>query len=452
MSDKSNIIKIAKQFYQKKYIDSGYIAAREGDGIVITAANADLSDLKEEDLIFVNDKNIETFEGNFRAAAVILFCAIRQNKTSEAAAIVDSDSILKLSTKRRTLKPILDDLVQRCGVSVKCATKNVAAEIVTALSGLRNACFMPDAGALVRARSLEDLFTATAVLDKAAHAELAAEDKGGTQSINAVVAFIENILYRIKSSKSAEKADKQKENAAHTEVNAESEKQENVHAATEESKEQLSEENASENTSSIGEESAEANSEQVDTEYAAENSVSEGEASAKENEDPQCVECTAENGTVTKEVITEQPQNSNTEQQTEDSPAQNEVQADVHGDEEKSESGKCSACKCFGVTDISLFETETAVIAHPYYVSAISAIGKPFDVPEKFVNTLGAQIPCVALALPTQKSIAAKVKEAIGDAPACILAQHGIVVRGGDMDAVKSICHTLENACKEYLK
>jgi len=115
MSDKSAIIKSAKRFYERKFIESGYIAVREGDGILINSTGSNLAELKEDDLVFVNDKNIDSFEGNFRAAAVILFCAIRQNKTAEAAAIVDSDSILKFSSKRRTLRPILDDLAQLCG-------------------------------------------------------------------------------------------------------------------------------------------------------------------------------------------------------------------------------------------------------------------------------------------------------------------------------------------------
>ena len=106
----ANVNKYAKMLAEKKYLQSGYIAVREEDGIVITNPRIDYTDVKEENLTFVNDKNIETLEGNFRAAAVILFCAIRQDKEANAAAIVDSDSTVEFSKKRKTLMPILDDM------------------------------------------------------------------------------------------------------------------------------------------------------------------------------------------------------------------------------------------------------------------------------------------------------------------------------------------------------
>ena len=149
----ANVNKYAKMLAEKKYLQSGYIAVREEDGIVITNPRIDYTDVKEENLTFVNDKNIETLEGNFRAAAVILFCAIRQDKEANAAAIVDSDSTVEFSKKRKTLMPILDDMAQVCGVSIKCAQKNVASDVVAALSGQRNCCLLPEAGAVVTGRS-----------------------------------------------------------------------------------------------------------------------------------------------------------------------------------------------------------------------------------------------------------------------------------------------------------
>ena len=195
----ANIAKYAKMLYEKKYIESGYIAVKEADGICITTADANFDDIKAENVVFVNDKNIESYEGNFRAAAVILFCAVRQDKNSGAAAIVDSD--LKYSSKHLPLQPILDDLAQVCGISIKCAAKNVAAEVVTSLSGLRNSCFLPDAGAVVTGRTLDEVFTATLVLDKACNAELLAEGKGGTQHLGKMQAVLERVVYQLKYSK-----------------------------------------------------------------------------------------------------------------------------------------------------------------------------------------------------------------------------------------------------------
>ena len=210
-----NISEYAKLFSAKKFIESGFIAVRESDGIAITVSKADLNNIDENSVVFVNDKNIESYEGNFRAAAVILFCAIRQDKTAEAAAIVDSDAILEYSNKRKPLQPVMDNVAKLLGVTVKCASKNVAAEIVTSLSGYRNACFMPDAGAVVKARSLKELALAVDVLDKACHAEMLAENKGGTQHLNPVNALLEQVAYRFttRSEYSVKPSDKSQDNA-----------------------------------------------------------------------------------------------------------------------------------------------------------------------------------------------------------------------------------------------
>ncbi len=49
------ISEYAKLFGSKGYIESGYIAVRESDGIAITVAKADLNNIGENDVVFVND-------------------------------------------------------------------------------------------------------------------------------------------------------------------------------------------------------------------------------------------------------------------------------------------------------------------------------------------------------------------------------------------------------------
>ena len=68
----ANVNKYARMLAEKKYLQSGYIAVKQDDGIVITNPKIDYTNVTEDNLTFVNDKNIETLEGNFRAAAVIL--------------------------------------------------------------------------------------------------------------------------------------------------------------------------------------------------------------------------------------------------------------------------------------------------------------------------------------------------------------------------------------------
>ena len=126
------------------YLECGYIAVKADDGLYITTPDADFKELKEEQVAFVTDKSVEELEGNFRAAAVL--------------AIVDSKSILEFSAKKVTLPPILEDMAQINGVSVRAAKQNTAAEVVNALSGARNACFLPDAGAVVTGRTLAEVY------------------------------------------------------------------------------------------------------------------------------------------------------------------------------------------------------------------------------------------------------------------------------------------------------
>lgn len=116
--------------------------------------------------------------------------------------------------------PILDDMAQVCGVSIKCAQKNVASDVVAALSGQRNCCLLPEAGAVVTGRTLDEVFTATLVLDKACNAEILAESKGGTQHMSAVAALLEHVVFKLKYSKTNQKQQKAAE-SGETEVKEE---------------------------------------------------------------------------------------------------------------------------------------------------------------------------------------------------------------------------------------
>ena len=117
--------KYAAELFADGYIESGYIAAKADEGMYITTPDADFADLKEEQVAFVTDKTVEQLEGNFRAAAVVLLCALKAKKDAGAAAIVDSKSILEFSRKRMTLPPVLEDMSQICGISVRAAKKNM---------------------------------------------------------------------------------------------------------------------------------------------------------------------------------------------------------------------------------------------------------------------------------------------------------------------------------------
>lgn len=405
----SNINKYARMLAEKKYLQSGFIAVKDEDGIVITKPRIDYSDVKEDDVVFVNEKNIESLEGNFRAAAVILYCAVKDKK-ADAAAIVDSDSTVEFSKKRKTIMPILDDMTQVCGVSIKCAGKNVASEVVTALSGQRNVCLLPEAGAVVTGRTLDEVFTATLVLDKACNAELLAESKGGTQHMNAVNALLEHVVFKLKYSKTNQKQQK----AAESGENAKEEEKVSAVVTDEDKK-------IAQDIKDAGER------------LLAENLVQGTWGNIGVRIDDQYMFATPSGI----DYVMLQP----------------EQMAKVNMDTlEWTGTNKATSEK--GVHAILMKNDKNinaTIHTHPFYGCILAAMGKSMPVPEKYQDVLGKEIPCAKAALPGTNALVKNVAAAIGDAPACFMAHHGVMVRGKDLDDAFAICRALEDACHDYL-
>lgn len=407
----ANFNKYAKLLVEKKYIESGFIATRHEDGVIVAKVTSNLEALRDENLVFVNDKNVESLEGNFRAAAVILFCAIRQDKKAEAAAIVDSDKILAFSSKRKTLKPILDDMAQVCGVSIKCAAKNTAAEVVSAISGQRNACFLPDAGAVVTGRTLEEVFTATLVLDKACNAEILAEPKGGTSPMGACNAILEHVVYKIKYSKKNQAQQKEAEEGAEKKA----EEKPSAIVSDEEKK--------------IAQDIKNAGLRMLD-----ENLVQGTWGNISVKLDEKTMLCTP---SALDYIMLEPSQMAKVDMET----------------LEWTGSNKATSEKGLHALLLKGDENVGAVIhSHPVYGCILAAMGKALPVPEEYREILGDEIPCAKAALPGTKALIKNVGEAIGSAPCCILSHHGVITRGKDLEDAFRICRALEDACKTYLE
>lgn len=406
----ANVNKYARMLAEKKYLQSGYIAVKQDDGIVITNPKIDYENVKEEDLTFVNDKNIETLEGNFRAAAVILYCAVRQDKNAGAAAIVDSDSTVAFSSKRKTLMPILDDLAQVCGTSIKCAAKNVASDVVAALSGQRNVCLLPDAGAVVTGRTLDEVFTATLVLDKACNAEILAESKGGTDHMNAFYAFLEHVVFKLKYSKTNQKQQKA------------------VETGSEEKKEERQTAVVTDEEKKIAQDIKDAGVRLLD-----ENLVQGTWGNIAVRLDAKFMLATPSGI----DYVMLQPEQM----------AKVDMQSLEWTGTNKATSEK-------GIHAILLSKgdgTNASIHTHPFYGCILAAMNKEMPVPEKYQDILGKEIPCAKPALPGTNGLVKNVAAAIGDAPACFMAHHGVIVRGKDLDDAFAICRALEDACRDYL-
>lgn len=406
----ASINKYAKMLNEKGYVQSGYIAVKENDGIYITRPTAKFDEVKDEEVVFINDKNIESLEGNFRAAAVILFCAIRQDKNAGAAGIVDSDSILKFSTKRKTLMPILDDMAQVCGVSIKCASKNTAAEVVSALAGQRNSCFLPDAGAVVTGRTLDEVFTATLVLDKACNCEIFAESKGGTKHMSAIDAFLEHVVFKLKYSKTNQKNQKAVESGEKV-----AEEQKPSAVVTDQEKK-------------IAQQIKDSGIKLLN-----DNLVQGTWGNIAVKLDNQFMLATPSGLDY---VMLQPEQMAKVDMKT----------------LEWSGTNKATSEKGIHAVLLSKNDGINATIhTHPFYGSILAAMGKSLPVPEKYQDVLGKEIPCAEAALPGTGKLVKNTAAAIGDAPACFMSHHGVIVRGKDLENAFKICRALEDACRDYL-
>ena len=405
-----NIKKYAAELAAQGYLRSGFVGVSADDGLYITTPDADFADLGEDQVAFVTEKGIEAIDGNFRAAAVLILCALKAKKKAGAAAIVDSENILAFSTRGKTLPPVLDDMAQIDGVSVRTALKNTAVEVVAALSGLRNACFLPNAGALVTGRTLAEVYTATLVLDKAATCYILAEPKGGAKHHNIVDAYLEHIVYTIKYSKKNQSSQK----------------------AAEEGKEvDLAEQPSAIDTEELLKVAREIKAAGV--RLLEENLVQGtwGNIAVRINDE----EMLATPSALDYEML-----------QPEQMAIVNMKTLEWRG------SNKATSEK--GVHAQLLLthpESNATVHTHPFYGSILAAMRQPLPVPEKYRDILGAEIPVSKVALPGTGKLVKNTAAAIGDAPACFMANHGVIIRGKDLDDAFVICRALEDACRDYL-
>lgn len=90
---------------------------------------------------------------------------------------------------------------------------------------------------------------------------------------------------------------------------------------------------------------------------------------------------------------------------------------------------------------------------HPIDSQVFACMHK--DIPpiiDEAGQILGGTVKCAKYALPGTKELADNVAEALGDGMACLMANHGAVCVGSDMDVVFKVCMVLEMTAKIYYK
>jgi L-fuculose-phosphate aldolase len=115
-----------------------------------------------------------------------------------------------VAAARREVPPILDDMVQIIGPSVRVAdyalpsTQRIVTKTVKALKG-RMAALMANHGAVCIGRDIEEAFVVCQVLEKACKAFIEAEFLGGAKGINIFEAHLMHQFYLRKYSAMAKK-------------------------------------------------------------------------------------------------------------------------------------------------------------------------------------------------------------------------------------------------------
>ena len=408
-----NMKKYAAMLAGDGYVECGYIAVKADDGLYITAPDADFKDLAEDKITFVTDKSVEELEGNFRAAAVLLICALKTKTDDGAAAIVDSKSILEFSARKMTLPPILEDSAQINGVSVRATKQNTAAEVVGAISGARNACFLPDAGAVVTGRTLAEVYTCTLVLDKACNGYLLAEKKGGAQHLNAFEAWLEHMVYKLKYSKKNQSSQK----------------------AAEEGKEV----DTAEKPSAIDTDELRAVAQEIKdagVKLLEENLVQGtwGNTAVRLDDDHMLVTPTG------LDYVALQP---------EDMPIVQISDPSVWSDGKKPTSER----KIHAAIMAARPEINATIHSHPVWCSVFASARVELPVmSDEMQKLVGGSARVGAYGLPGTKKLRNGTVAAMQGRNACFMANHGVFCAGRDMDEAFEIIRIMERSCKQYIE
>jgi L-fuculose-phosphate aldolase len=190
----------------------GNISLRIDDELmVITPSGMPYELLSPEEMVVVNYKTL-AWEGKNKPSSELKLHAAIYNERSAIAAVIHTHqpSASTVAAARREVPPILDDMAQIIGPSVRVAdyalpnTSKIVRKTLKALRG-RNAALMANHGAVCIGRDMEEAFIVCQVLEKACRSFIEAEFLGGAKNIGPVEAWIMHKYYMMKYSKLKDK-------------------------------------------------------------------------------------------------------------------------------------------------------------------------------------------------------------------------------------------------------
>ncbi len=177
------------------------------DTMVITPSGREYQDLKPDEMVEVNIRNYE-YMGNIKPSSEFKMHAeiFRNRKSINAVIHTHPPSASTVAAARREVPPVLDDMAQIIGPTVRVAdyarssTRKMNKVALKALNG-RMACLLANHGAVCLGRDMEEAFVVSQVLEKACRVFIEAEFLGGAKNIPKVEAYLMHQYYLNKYSK-----------------------------------------------------------------------------------------------------------------------------------------------------------------------------------------------------------------------------------------------------------
>ncbi|MHA2252164.1 MAG: class II aldolase/adducin family protein [Candidatus Kariarchaeaceae archaeon] len=213
-----NITKIKKEVCEagKRLKTSGLVAGTWGnisirvnkETMVITPSGVDYDTADSSDMVVMDLVSLEYDKSQRKPSSEAKLHAKIYTDRKNINAVIHTHSMnaSTVATARREVPPILDDMVQIIGPSIRVAkyalpsTKKIVKETMKALKG-RNAALMANHGAIGIGRDIEEAFTVCLVLEKACKSFIEAEFLGGAKAINKFEAYLMHQIYLRKYSK-----------------------------------------------------------------------------------------------------------------------------------------------------------------------------------------------------------------------------------------------------------
>ncbi len=169
--------------------------------MLITPSGRKYEDLTIKDIVLVNFRT-STYEGNIKPSSEYKLHSGIYLTRPEINAVIHTHQMnaSTCAAARREVPPVLDDLAQIIGPTVRVApyalpsTRKIVKKTVKALKG-RMAALMANHGAVCVGRDLDEAFVVCQVLEKGCKAFIEAEFLGGVKSINKFEAALMHQIY-----------------------------------------------------------------------------------------------------------------------------------------------------------------------------------------------------------------------------------------------------------------